>query len=342
MTDNNDALPDIKNENFSYLDLTASDKPYSYEWVVDDAKKALAQHTLSGLQLGQHLLTIKQNEPHGRLEQAFKEIGVEPRSAQNYIKRFIFIITNPEKFKSLKLSDLNGGKQDALRKLPDVVLDELIDEEGTIAGLTSDEIKKLSTKEFQQALNSAQQAVDETLRLNSDLNADIVSQNHQLDVLEVENEQLRDQLKAQSVNSWPQYTTMIRMESSALGDRAVMAIDELERLLVKVEQPELDIDDPERVAHYSAAVISFWTNLRFIQARISRLIPIVHDSLSEAIDEAPEALGMASMEPEEIIRLTNNRNLLVHEFERDALAREAHRMINKPKRRRSKKAKAKS
>ncbi|MBL1321529.1 MAG: hypothetical protein COA63_010790 [Methylophaga sp.] len=217
-----------------------------------------------------------------------------------------------------------------LRQLPE---EELIRLENKVIN-AKDTVEVVDVIEDLVATNQEQQ------RLNGDLKADNVSQNHQLDVLEVENEQLRDQLKAQSVNSWPQYTNMIRMESSALGDKAVMAIDELERLLVKVEQPELDIDDPERVAHYSAAVISYWTNLRFIQARISRLIPIVHDSLSEAIDEAPEALGMASMEPEEIIRLTNNRNLLVHEFERDALAREARRMNNKPKRRRSKKAKA--
>ncbi len=160
-------------------------------------------------------------------------------------------------------------------------------------------------------------------------------------MLEVENDQLREQLRVDEINSWPQYTTMIRMESSALGDRAVMAIDELERLLVKVERPELDIDDPERVAHYSAAVISFWTNLRFIQARIGRLLPIVHDSLSEAIDEAPEAVALAVMDPDEVVRLTINRDLLVREFERDALAREARRMNGQPKRRRSKKTKAK-
>lgn len=219
-----------------------------------------------------------------------------------------------------------------LRKLPE---QELIQLENKVIN-AKDTVEVVDVIEDLVATNQEQQ------RLNGDLKAETVSQNHQLDVLEVENEQLREQLKAQSVNSWPEYTTMIRMESSALGDKAVMVIDELERLLVKVEQPELDIDDPERVAHYSAAVISFWTNLRFIEARIGRLIPIVRDSLSEAIDEAPEALGMASMDPDEIVRLTNNRNLLVHEFERDALAREARRMNGTPKRRRSKKAQAKS
>ncbi len=218
-----------------------------------------------------------------------------------------------------------------LRKLPE---EELLKLEDQV-------VNTKDTAAVVEVIEDLVAAKQEKERMNSDLQAALIREQTAKETLDAKNEMLREQLREKEIQTWPEFTREIRMESSALGDKALLCIDDLERLMAQLEEPELNPDDPERTAHYSAAVMAFWTNLRAVQARINRLVGIGADSFTDTIDETPEGLAPTLMPDKEIVSLVSARELMVGEHKAEKMSREAQRALQTKKRGRRKSTKNK-
>ncbi|ACL71508.1 hypothetical protein Tgr7_0410 [Thioalkalivibrio sulfidiphilus HL-EbGr7] len=171
----------------------------------------------------------------------------------------------------------------------------------------------------------------DTRRQLKDAQHGLMREQHARELAEVEAEQLRERLRKAEARTWPEFTTQVRMDSSALAEKALLCLDDLERLTAKLEDPDLPLDDPERFAHYGAAVMAFWQNLSAVHARAARLAAIAGETFAETIGE--EAGNLPMMPEEEAHQFLHLRRLILNEHEAEAHAREAVRMqqgVRKP------------
>lgn len=144
--------------------------PYDRSRVVNEARFYMAQSAEAMLEAGKRLIVLKENEPHGEFESVVREqLGLPERTAQRMMAA------------SLKyLSPLLQAKAPALALLGKTKLFELMTEDddelaaladgGTVAGMTLDDIDRMTSRELKVALREARENADAQARLLSDKN----------------------------------------------------------------------------------------------------------------------------------------------------------------------------
>lgn len=124
--------------------------PYDRFRLENEAKFYLSQSAEAMLEAGKRLLLLKEHEMHGEFTSSLERIGIHPRTAQ----RMMLASVKFSKPKTTALSFLGKSKMLELMTEEDDSLDALADG-GTIAGMTMDEIDKMSVRELKQALRDA-------------------------------------------------------------------------------------------------------------------------------------------------------------------------------------------
>jgi hypothetical protein len=131
--------------------------PYERVRVVDEAKFFLAQSAEAMLEAGKRLLLIKEHEPHGEfIDIVENRLGIHSRAAQRMMSASLKYLSPKLQTKAITLSHLGKSKLFELMAEDDDDLAAL-DEGGTVAGLTLDEIDRLSTRELRKALREAKE-----------------------------------------------------------------------------------------------------------------------------------------------------------------------------------------
>ncbi|HFG4220653.1 TPA: DUF3102 domain-containing protein [Escherichia coli] len=150
--------------------------PYERDRIVHEARFYMAQSAESMLEAGKRLIILKENEPHGDFTNILEnELGLAPQVARRMMQASMkFLGEGDEPTKRSRLSVLGKAKLYDLMVLDNEELDELADG-GTVAGLTLDDVDRMSVRELRQALREARETNAAQQRVLADKNEKIDS-----------------------------------------------------------------------------------------------------------------------------------------------------------------------
>ncbi|EPR7376505.1 DUF3102 domain-containing protein [Escherichia coli] len=150
--------------------------PYERDRIVHEARFYMAQSAESMLEAGKRLIILKENEPHGDFTNILEnELGLAPQVARRMMQASMkFLGEGDEPTKRSMLSVLGKAKLYDLMVLDNEELDELADG-GTVAGLTLDDVDRMSVRELRQALREARETNAAQQRVLADKNEKIDS-----------------------------------------------------------------------------------------------------------------------------------------------------------------------
>lgn len=140
---------------------------YNRDRVINECKFFLGQSAQAMLEAGKRLILMKEHEAHGDWIGCLNQLNVEPRIAQMMMKAAIKFDSNTK-----TSSHLTKSKMFELMILDDDEIQELGDG-GTVAGLTLDEIDRMTTRELRAALRDAKENETAKDRLLADKNSKI-------------------------------------------------------------------------------------------------------------------------------------------------------------------------
>lgn len=178
--------------------------PYDRERVVHETKFYMAQSAEAMLEAGRRLAILKEVEPRGDFENIVEEQLNLPKTTAYRMAQAAVKFISPklkDSFPALgmlgktKLFELMTEDDDELASLPDG---------GTVAGLTLDDIDRMTSRELKAALREAREDADAQRRVLSDKNTKIDDLTTKLDkkskikppAPDVEAEQLRKEVSA--------------------------------------------------------------------------------------------------------------------------------------------------
>lgn len=131
--------------------------PYDRTRVVGEARFYMAQSAEAMLEAGKRLIVLKENEPHGDFEGIVREqLGLADRTARQMMQAAIKYLSPQLEPKRRALAVLGKAKLLDLMATDDEELVELA-EGGTVAGLTLDDVDRMTTRELRRALRKARE-----------------------------------------------------------------------------------------------------------------------------------------------------------------------------------------
>ncbi|WGM10109.1 hypothetical protein QE197_03100 [Arsenophonus nasoniae] len=139
--------------------------PYERERIVHEARFYMAQSAEAMLEAGKRLIILKENEPHGEFVNIVtSQLGLAERTAQIMMKASLKYLSPQLGGKAQTFAALGKAKLYELMLEDDEDLAELA-EGGTIAGLTLDEVDRMSVRELRAALRKDEAALKRSQQL---------------------------------------------------------------------------------------------------------------------------------------------------------------------------------
>ena len=131
--------------------------PYERDRIVHETRFYMAQSAEAMLEAGKRLIILKENEPHGEFVEIVREhLGIEPRIAQKMAQAALKFLSPELESKAKTFSLLGRSKLYELMLEDDEELAQLADG-GTVAGLTLDDVDRMSVRELRQSLREARE-----------------------------------------------------------------------------------------------------------------------------------------------------------------------------------------
>ena len=149
--------------------------PYERDRIVHEARFYMAQSAEAMLEAGKRLIILKENEPHGDfINIGESELSMSKRTAQVMMQASIKYLSPQLESKAQTFALLGKAKLFELMTEDDENLAELADG-GTVAGLTLDDVDRMSVRELRQALREARETNAAQQRVLADKNEKIDS-----------------------------------------------------------------------------------------------------------------------------------------------------------------------
>ncbi|HAN8476153.1 TPA: DUF3102 domain-containing protein [Escherichia coli] len=149
--------------------------PYERDRVVHEARFYMAQSAEAMLEAGKRLIILKENEPHGEFIKILEsELGLAYRTSVRMMQASTKYLSPALKPNVPTLTHLGKAKLFELMTEDDEELAELADG-GTVAGLTLDDVDRMSVRELRQALREARETNAAQQRVLADKNEKIDS-----------------------------------------------------------------------------------------------------------------------------------------------------------------------
>ncbi|MFJ5507712.1 DUF3102 domain-containing protein [Pectobacterium jejuense] len=147
--------------------------PYERDRIVHETRFYMAQSAEAMLEAGKRLVILKENEPHGEfIEIVEYQLGLHERAAQRMMKASLKYMSPKLESKTTALSVLGKTKLFELMTEDDEDLAELADG-GTVAGMTLDDIDRMTSRELKAALREARETNTAQQRVLTDKNQKI-------------------------------------------------------------------------------------------------------------------------------------------------------------------------
>ncbi|WP_288843236.1 DUF3102 domain-containing protein [uncultured Deefgea sp.] len=145
--------------------------PYDRSRVVNEARFYMAQSAEAMLEAGKRLIVLKENEAHGEFESILREqLGLPERTAQVMMQASFKYLSSAVAPKAQALALLGKTKLFELMTESDEALVGLT-EGGSIAGLTLDDIDRMTSRELKSALRESREDSKAQARLLEDKNS---------------------------------------------------------------------------------------------------------------------------------------------------------------------------
>lgn len=147
--------------------------PYERDRIVHEARFYMAQSAEAMLEAGKRLIILKENEPHGEFIRIIEnELGLAHRTSVRMMQASTKYLSPTLKPNTPTLAHLGKAKLFELMTEDDEDLAELADG-GTVAGLTLDDVDRMSVRELRQALREARETNAAQQRVLADKNEKI-------------------------------------------------------------------------------------------------------------------------------------------------------------------------
>ncbi|EOD4106640.1 MULTISPECIES: hypothetical protein [Enterobacter cloacae complex] len=146
---------------------------YERDRIIHETRFYMAQSAEAMLEAGKRLIILKENEPHGEFVEIVREhLGIEPRIAQKMAQASLKFLSPELESKAKTFSLLGRSKLYELMLEDDEELAQLADG-GTVAGLTLDDVERMSCRELKAALREARETNSAQQRVLADKNEKI-------------------------------------------------------------------------------------------------------------------------------------------------------------------------
>ncbi|HAU2961030.1 TPA: DUF3102 domain-containing protein [Salmonella enterica subsp. diarizonae] len=168
-----DDLNAITQHRMAIMEQLGDGLPYDYERLVEETRFFLSQSAESMLEAGKRLLIIKESEPHGKLMQTVEErLGMNYNTAGKMMQAAAKYLDPKLISNSSTFTNLGKAKLFELMTEDDEELAELA-EGGTVAGLTLDDIDRMSVRELRKALRESKEDLAASRQLNAEKSREI-------------------------------------------------------------------------------------------------------------------------------------------------------------------------
>ena len=147
--------------------------PYERDRIVHETRFYMAQSAEAMLEAGKRLVILKENEPHGDfIEIVESQLSLPKRTAQVMMQASLKYLSPKLESKAQALALLGKTKLFELMTEDDDDLVELADG-GTVAGMTLDDIDRMTSRELKAALREARETNSAQQRVLADKNEKI-------------------------------------------------------------------------------------------------------------------------------------------------------------------------
>ncbi|EEI5905245.1 DUF3102 domain-containing protein [Salmonella enterica] len=166
-------LNEITQHRIAIMEQFGEGLPYERTRVINETRFYMAQSAEAMLEAGKRLVILKENEPYGEFQTiAQNELGLDDRIARKMAQAAIKFLSPKLEDKRKTFSDLGRSKLYELMLEDDEELAELA-EGGTVAGLTLDDIDRMSVRELRKALRESKEDLAASRKLNAEKSQEI-------------------------------------------------------------------------------------------------------------------------------------------------------------------------
>ncbi len=197
------------------IDLKYGDgADYNRDRIEGEIKTYAEQFRQSIFESGKRLILLKEHEGHGGFIKSLERLGIDQRTARNMMSVTRKFVDDGGNVNRKSISDLPPTKLYALATLDDEDLDEL-EENGEVDGMTIEDTKKLSTREFKKKI------------------AELKNRNKQLEEQHQQEIEIKDQLLEDKNRKIDELDSKLRVSSdpSRWNEKAEEYLDRLHRII---------------------------------------------------------------------------------------------------------------
>ncbi|EAS8533267.1 DUF3102 domain-containing protein [Salmonella enterica] len=166
-------LNEIDQHRIAIMEQFGEGLPYERTRVIHEAKFYMSQSAEAMLEAGKRLVILKENEPHGDFtEIVTSQLGMAERTARLIMQAAMKYCSPQLDTKRQALAVLGKTKLFELMTEDDEELAELT-EGGTVAGMTLDDIDRMTSRELRKALRESKEDLAASRKLNAEKSHEI-------------------------------------------------------------------------------------------------------------------------------------------------------------------------
>ncbi|MGF3694322.1 DUF3102 domain-containing protein, partial [Salmonella enterica] len=166
-------LNEISQHRIAIMEQFGEGLPYDRERIVHETKFYMAQSAEAMLEVGKRLVILKESEGHGNFTSIVTDqLGLAERTARLIMQAALRYTSPALESKRQTFAVLDKSKLFELMTEDDESLVELA-EGGTVAGLTLDDIDRMSVRELRKALRESKEDLAASRKLNAEKSQEI-------------------------------------------------------------------------------------------------------------------------------------------------------------------------
>lgn len=256
------------------------------------------------VEAGLALLSIKNDCGHGEFEEHLAERGIPSQRASEAMRYAKFSATLPAASRA-KVMELPKKRVLALASTEPEVISKALEDDDLFHDLARMDYTEMRKRLRQMEARNADLAVD-------------------LDTAQTKINELHNRLISRvDDDSWPEFVTVMRHEGCALSEKALLCVDDLERLVDELSSPAV-MSSP----HFRVASNGLYTHVNALLHRLSGLVNRMHAELGDTLEtNMPETLFSDA----EVAQAIADRELLVQAHKQERQLRDNQRETAKPR-----------
>ncbi|EEO3478992.1 DUF3102 domain-containing protein [Salmonella enterica subsp. enterica] len=166
-------LNEISQHRVAIMEQFGEGLPYDRERIVHETKFYMAQSAEAMLEVGKRLVILKESEGHGNFTSIVTDqLGLAERTARLIMQAALRYTSPALESKRQTFAVLDKSKLFELMTEDDESLVELA-EGGTVAGMTLDDIDRMSVRELRKALRESKEDLSASRKLNAEKSQEI-------------------------------------------------------------------------------------------------------------------------------------------------------------------------